>query len=291
MDLKQAAVKNKVGGKENRAYNYKTGQYEGEVLTYEGTREPIKDRSSYIIKEEINVYPDTLCWISDFTYAYNDPMASMYFWHPAYDHYPLVGVSWKQAVAFNVWRTQLKNGFLRSLNRVIVNDYRLPSELEWEYASRGGLSSSPYPWGGNYTRNYLGCFIANFKPLRGNYTDDGGMHTVIVAHYEPNEWGLYDMAGNVAEWTKSAFEESASAFTHDANTENYYQALDEDPIVLKRKVVRGGSWKDIAYYMQNGTRTYEYQDSAKSYIGFRSVQTYLGRSFIADGKQGESQVY
>ena len=88
MDLKQAAVKNKVGGKENRAYNYKTGQYEGAVLTYEGTREPIKDRSSYIIKEEINVYPDTLCWISDFTYAYNDPMASMYFWHPAYDHYP-----------------------------------------------------------------------------------------------------------------------------------------------------------------------------------------------------------
>jgi formylglycine-generating enzyme len=291
MDFKQAARKNKVNGKENRAYNYKTGKYEGEVLKVDGTREAIKDRSSYIIKEEINVYPDTLCWVSDYTYSYNDPMSGMYFWHPAYDHYPLVGVSWKQSVAFSVWRTQMKNGYLRSMGRVIVNDYRLPTETEWEYASRGGLASSPYPWGGNYTRNYLGCFIANFKPMRGNYTDDGGIHTVIVAHYEPNEWGLYDMAGNVAEWTQTAYDESSYSFTHDNNTENYYRALDDDPIVLKRKVVRGGSWKDIAYYLQNGTRTYEYQDSAKSYIGFRCVQTYLGRNFGADGQQGESQVY
>jgi len=291
MDFKQAAKKNKIGGKENRAYNYKTGKYDGEVLKYDGTREAIKDRSSYIIKEEINVYPDTLCWVSDFTYSYNDPMSAMYFWHPAYDHYPVVGVSWKQSVAFSVWRTQLKNGYLRELGRVIVNDYRLPTETEWEYASRGGLSSSPYPWGGNYTRNYLGCFIANFKPLRGNYTDDGGIHSVIVAHYEPNEWGLYDMSGNVSEWTQTAFDESSYSFTGDANTENYYRALDDDPIVMKRKVIRGGSWKDIAYYMQNGTRTYEYQDSAKSYLGFRCVQTYLGRNFGSDGVTGDSQVY
>ncbi len=291
MDFKQAARKNKVGGKENRAYNYKTGKYEGEVLKADGTRVAIKDRSSYIIKEEINVYPDTLCWVSDFTYSYNDPMSGMYFWHPAYDHYPLVGVSWKQSVAFSVWRTQMKNGFLRSMGRVIVNDYRLPTETEWEYAARGGLASSPYPWGGNYTRNYLGCFIANFKPMRGNYTDDGGIHTVIVAHYEPNEWGLYDMAGNVSEWTQTAFDESSYSFTHDNNTQNYYSALDDDPIVLKRKVVRGGSWKDIAYYLQNGSRAYEYQDSAKSYIGFRCVQTYLGRNFGSDGQQGDSQVY
>jgi formylglycine-generating enzyme required for sulfatase activity len=57
----------------------------------------------------------------------------------------------------------------------------------------------------------------------------------------------------------------------------------------KRKVVRGGSWKDVAYYMQNGTRTYEYQDSAKSYIGFRCVRAYLGRH-RGDGTS-YSQVY
>lgn len=291
MDIKQAAKKNKVSGKENRAYNYKTKKYEGEVLKADGTTTAIKDRSTYIIREEINVYPDTLCWISDFTYSYNDPMSSMYFWHPAYDNYPVVGVSWKQSTAYNVWRTQLRNGYLRSVKKVIVNDYRLPTEAEWEYAARCGLASSPYPWGGNYTRNYLGCFIANFKPMRGNYTDDGGIHTIIVAHYEPNEWGLYDMAGNVAEWTQTAFDEASYSFTHDNNTNNYYSALDDDPIVQKRKVVRGGSWKDVAYYMQNGTTTYEYQDTAKSYIGFRSVQTYLGRNFSYDGKRGDSQVY
>ena len=99
------------------------------------------------------------------------------------------------------------------------------------------------------------------------------------------------MAGNVAEWTQTAFDESAYSFTGDVNTDNYYSALDDDPIVMKRKVVRGGSWKDIAYYMQCSSRTYEYQDSAKSYIGFRCVQTYLGRAYGADGVQGESQVY
>jgi formylglycine-generating enzyme required for sulfatase activity len=54
---------------------------------------------------------------------------------------------------------------------------------------------------------------------------------------------------------------------------------------MKRKVIRGGSWKDIGYYLQNGTRTYEYQDTAKSYIGFRSVMNYLGRG--GPNKQGD----
>jgi hypothetical protein len=61
------------------------------------------------------------------------------------------------------------------------------------------------------------------------------------------------------------------------NTEFTYNALDHDPPSMKRKGIRGGSWKDIGYYLQNGTRTYEYQDTAKSYIGFRSVMNYLGR--------------
>jgi formylglycine-generating enzyme required for sulfatase activity len=62
------------------------------------------------------------------------------------------------------------------------------------------------------------------------------------------------------------------------NPDYVYNALADDPPVLKRKVIRGGSWKDIGYYLQVATRTYEYQDTAKSYIGFRNVQTYLGRA-------------
>jgi sulfatase modifying factor 1 len=133
-----------------------------------------------------------------------------------------------------------------------------------------------YPWGGMYTRNNEGCFLANFKPLRGNYSDDGGVTTLPVGSYEPNEFGLSDMAGNVAEWTSSAYDESAYTFTHDLNPDYKYNALPDDPPVLKRKVIRGGSWKDIGYYLQTGVRSYEYQDTAKSYIGFRCVRTYLG---------------
>ena len=67
------------------------------------------DRSRFIIDEVINVYPDTLCWIRDFTYSFHYPMTKMYFWHPAYDNYPFVGVTWQQAKAFSIWRTQLLN--------------------------------------------------------------------------------------------------------------------------------------------------------------------------------------
>jgi len=236
-----------------------------------------RDRSVFIKKDIINVYPDTLCWVHDFTYSFNEPMTQNYFWHPAYDNYPVVGVNWKQARAFSIWRTQYMNSYLIHIGQVIVNDFRLPTESEWEWAARGGLQLSPYPWGGPYIRNSNGCFLGNFKPLRGNYPDDGGLHTVIVAHYAPNDYGLYDMAGNVAEWTSNAFDESAYQFSHDLNMDYQYDAKDSDPEVLKRKVIRGGSWKDIGFFMQVSTRTYEFQDTAKSYIGFRNVQTYLGR--------------
>jgi formylglycine-generating enzyme required for sulfatase activity len=84
------------------------------------------------------------------------------------------------------------------------------------------------------------------------------------------------MAGNVAEWTSSAFDESAYVITHDMNPDYKYNALPDEPPVMKRKVVRGGSWKDVAYYLQNSTRTYEYQDSAKCFVGFRNVRAYMG---------------
>ncbi|MBM3440210.1 MAG: gliding motility-associated lipoprotein, partial [Bacteroidetes bacterium] len=61
-------------------------------------------------------------------------------------------------------------------------------------------------------------------------------------------------------------------FAHDLNPDIRYNADDKnDPPRMKRKVVRGGSWKDVGYYLQNGTRNYEYQDTAKAYIGFRCV--------------------
>lgn len=237
-----------------------------------------KDRSVFIVKDIINVYPDTLAWVHDFTYSFNEPMTNMYFWHPAYDDYPVVGVTWKQARAFCVWRTQLFNTYLMANGQYFVNDFRLPTESEWEYAARGGNALSPYPWGGTYIRNALGCFLGNFKPMRGSYIDDGGFHTVKVISYNPNDYGLYCMAGNVAEWTSNAFDEAAYDFSHDLNPDYVYEAQDNEANVLKRKVIRGGSWKDIGFYLQTSSRAYEYQDTAKCHVGFRCVQTYLGRA-------------
>ena len=249
-----------------------------------------ENRQRFIIDEVINVFPDTLCWVRDFTYSFNDPMTNMYFWHPAYDNYPVVGITWVQAKAFNVWRTQLLNGWLKSMGEIYVNDFRLPTEAEWERAARGDLNLSQYPWGGPYIRNSAGCFLGNFKPMRGRYFEDGGFQTVKAFSYNPNGWGLYCMAGNVSEWCESAYDESMYEFSHDLNPEYRYNAMDWDPPAMKRKVIRGGSWKDIGYYLQNASRTYEYQDTAKSYIGTRSVATHLGRGGREFGNEGGEEL-
>jgi gliding motility-associated lipoprotein GldK len=251
----------------------------------------LKDRSVYVRKEVINVYPDTLCWIHDYAYSFNDPSTEKYFWHPAYDHYPVVGVNWRQANAFCIWRTQLKNSFLNGKKgETYISDFRLPTEGEWEWAARGGYDGNPYPWGGPYTRNDKGCFLANFKPMRGDYIADGGGTTVIVAHYPANDYGLYDMAGNVAEWTVTAFHPSSYNFSWDLNPDYKYNAKETDPPALKRKVTRGGSWKDVAYFLRVSTRAYEYQDTSKCYIGFRCVQNFLGRQ-RDDNPARASKVY
>lgn len=249
-----------------------------------------EDRSRFIIDETINVFPDTLCWVRDFTYSFHDPMTNMYFWHPAYDNYPVVGITWVQAKAFSVWRTQLLNSWLVAMGDLYVNDFRLPTEAEWERAARGDLALSAYPWGGPYIRNESGCFLGNFKPMRGRYFEDGGFHTVKAFSYNPNGWGLYCMAGNVSEWCETAYDESMYEYSHDLNTDYRYDAMDWDPPSMKRKVLRGGSWKDIGYYLQTSTRTYEYQDTAKSYVGFRDVMTHLGRGGKDFSKEGGEEI-
>ncbi len=230
-----------------------------------------KPRSKFIIKKDVPIYPDTLCWVRDFAYSYNEPMTKRYFSHPAFGNYPVVGVNWKMATAFCEWRTHLLNAYLDSKHRAQESDFRLPTEAQWEYAARGGRSESMFPWGNYYLRNKKGCLMANFKPGRGNYPEDGGFYTVRADAYWPNDYGLYCMAGNVAEWTSSIYYEGRNNFQHDMNPDVRWNAKDDDPPLMKRKIIRGGSWKDVGYYLQTGTSTYEYQDSSKSYIGFRCV--------------------
>ncbi|NNC95469.1 MAG: SUMF1/EgtB/PvdO family nonheme iron enzyme [Chitinophagales bacterium] len=235
------------------------------------------DRSEFFKRKTCAIYPDTLVWVRDFTYSYNEPMTRHYFNHIAFDDYPVVGISWDQATAFNVWRSKFWEAYRKSRNEAMMDEFRLPTEHEWEYAARGGKKLAPYPWGGPYVRNSKGCILANFKPGRGAYPEDGGLYTVRADAYWPNDYGLYNMAGNVAEWTSTAYFENSYSFIHDLNPEIRFDAQDSDSKTKKRKVVRGGSWKDIGYYIQTGSRHYEYIDSTKSYVGFRSVSTYLGR--------------
>ena len=245
-------------------------------------RDDSKRRKDFIIKEDVNIYPDTTVWIKDYNYSYNEPMHNDYFWHQAYGDYPVVGVSWGQAKAFSAWRTLYKNSYQKSRRRQQINSFRLPSEAEWEYAARGGLQSASYPWGGPYTKNDRGCFMANFKPLRGDYAADQALYTVEAKSYEPNGYGLYNMSGNVSEWVDSSYDPSSYDFSSNMNP-------NVNDTANLRKVVRGGSWKDIAYFLQVSSRDYEYADSARSYIGFRNVQDYMGTDVVLNENLGDAR--
>ena len=245
--------------------------FDAEQAALDRKKDPnLRGRSDYIYEEDnLEIYPDTTVWIKDFNYSYNEPMHNDYFSHPAYQDYPVVGVSWDQAVAFCVWRTSYKNSYQKANNKPLVNYFRLPTEAEWEYAARGGIPSGIYPWGSPYLLNDRGCFLANFKPLRGDYSSDQAMYTVEAKSYLANDYNLYNMAGNVAEWTGSSYDPGAYEYVSSLNPN---LSLSNE----KRKVVRGGSWKDVAYFLRVSSRDYEYKDTARSYIGFRTVQDYLG---------------
>ncbi|MBO5271491.1 MAG: SUMF1/EgtB/PvdO family nonheme iron enzyme [Muribaculaceae bacterium] len=224
----------------------------------------------------VNIYPDTTAWINDFDNAYNEPYVRMYFAHGGYSNYPVVGVSWEQANAFANWRTDYLR---RSLGKegVYVEPYRLPTDAEWEYAARAGVDENMYPWDGELPLTEdKGCFYANFKPQKGNYVKDGQLITSQVGTYSPNDFGLYDMAGNVSEWTSTAYTESVGKITNDLNPEYRYDAAKEDPYRMKRKIVRGGSWKDVAHNIRSDIRMWEYQNEQRSYIGFRCVRSQIG---------------
>ncbi len=262
-----------------------------------------------------NIYngavPDTLVWRNRL--GYNEVMTNNYLRHPAYANYPVVGVSWIQAVEFSNWRsdrvnelileengvtsrnarydvepgsafntetylnapTQTYGGndsitrggkysqsiakrskdstnlYIQSKDGLLMPSYRLPTEAEWEYAALGlvGLRNynvyrgkKKYPWEGQYTRSSKrrsrGDQLANFKQGDGDYggiagwSDDGADITAEVKSYEPNDYGLYDMAGNVAEWVADVYRPIVD---DEFNDFNYYRgnvytknAIDED---------------------------------------------------------------
>lgn len=245
------------------------------ILVNETINRPLSSLFDFLNTKIVNIYPDTTVWVNDFNNSYNEPYMRMYFSHPGYNDYPVVGVTWEQATAFCEWRTMFYR-MGQPKNARPIEQFRLPTEGEWEFAARNGRSENKYPWDFEGTTNEKDCFMANFKPGEGNYTKDGNLIPSRVASYAPNRFGIYDMAGNVSEWTSTAYAESGPAMMNDVNPEYRYNAAKEDPYAIKKKVVKGGSWKDIGRNIRGDMREGEFQNQPRSYIGFRCVRTQVG---------------
>ena len=258
--------------------------------------------------------PDTTVWAR--ALAYNDPYVSHYLRYPGFRYYPVVGVSWKQANNYCAWRTRVVNNQLADDAGLFEEDYdasstlletgavipdiRLPTEAEWEYAAQGLVGTQKYndenfeygrvyPWDG-YGLRYpygrgLGRFYANFKRGRGDYAgiarklNDGAMTTADIYANFPNDYGLYNMAGNVNEWVWDVYRPLSFQDFEDLNPVRRDGFLDEEEgydvknfnslISNNVRVYKGGSWADVAFWMSPGTRRYLEQDSATATIGFR----------------------
>lgn len=326
----------------------------------------------YYIRQDSDAYywrnnlPDTTVWAKDL--AYNDPYVDHYYRYPGFRYFPVVGVNWRQAVNYCKWRTRVVNiklaeeaGLYDDLalggeddvfagaeegsaatnfpripleSGVVLPNYRLPTEAEWEYAAQALIGTQwldenqthrrLYPWDGHALRNpygkSMGYFLANFKRGKGDYAgiagklNDGAMIPTYIYDYPPNDFGLYNMAGNVNEWVQDVYRPLSfqdvedmnpvrrdgtldpetgydAAYTFIGNEQDYteeewttatglqksYNA--ENPPKKRLRVYKGGSWADVAYWLSPGTRRSLFEDSATSTIGFRCAMIRAGTNY------------
>lgn len=190
--------------------------------------------------------PDQTQWreINDNLYA---SMAEYYFSHPAFGGYPVNNISRAGAEMYCKWLTNEVNRVLEKKGKKRINDVRIPTNIEWVYAAKGGIQNSAYPWGGPYAKNDRGCYLANFRPEGEPMDEDGIEITAPVWSYAPNNYGLFCMSGNVAEMV-------------------YYGADKSKP------GARGGSWTSGLDEIQiDGKDRFIGVDSANVNIGFRYV--------------------
>lgn len=231
------------------------------------------DEGTYVT-DTVVVMPAEGIWSKDFPNAQMTIMDGNYFYHKSFDNNPVVGVSWKQARAYADWRGKEiassleKNPYLKGFKYT----FNLPSEAQWQYAAEGKSNAADSSRKKGSSRGN-GKLAVNFKQGEGKYAEDGSTFTLPVKAYAPNAFGIYNMAGNVAEWTLDAYSPSAIEFVNDLNPVLLYDAREQDSEMSKRKVVRGGSWKDPGTMLNSYTRNYENQNTAHSYIGFRCVMS------------------
>ncbi len=165
---------------------------------------------------------------------------------------PAVHITWFDAQEYCNWRCDKEN--------VPRGTYRLPTEAEWEYAARGGLVQKEYPWG-NLPPNTFNFFLTNYK--LNNKTSD---YCKNVGSFQPNGFGIYDMAGNVREWCMDWYDD------YSADCTNSILYNPEGPVKAVKKVWRGGSWgsreKDLRCAARGGISPNHWLDT----LGFRCVR-------------------
>lgn len=243
------------------------------------------------VTDTVPVMPVEDIWSKDFPNSQLMSMDANYFTHESFDYYPVVGVTWRQARAYTDWRGKelmsslMKNSYLSGYQLT----FSLPTEAQWQYAAEGKLDPRDTVPGTRLTidGNDGKKLAVNYKQGEGMYSRDGATFTVPVKSYIPNAFGIYNMAGNVAEWTLDAYSPSAIAFVNDLNPVLLYDADPEDSDALKRKVVRGGSWKDNGEQLNSETRNYVVDYEPHSYIGFRCVMS----AFEMPTKQSKTRRY
>jgi len=170
--------------------------------------------------------------------------------------YPVVGINWEDSVAYCQWLSQQTG-----------KKYRLPTEAEWEKAARGGLEGQKYPWG-NEEFDSGGRHQANCGSESDNdriRKKDGFLNTSPIGSFPPNQYGLYDMAGNVWEWCADYYDQ------------NYYSSSPETnppgPSSGEKRSLRGGSWFGGPQRMQCAARLWNYPLIRYASTGFRVAMT------------------
>lgn len=198
--------------------------------------------------------PDQKMWTKEFPSASTEPMELNYFSHPAYDEYPVVAISRAGAELYCKWLTlETIKGFPKKTDK--LNDVRIPTNWEWMLAASGSIESNDYPWDGDSTTNEKGCYLANYAPKTGMFSD-GGFFPVKVSSYLENAFGLFCMSGNVAEMI-------------------YYTSTKKVP------GTKGGSWNSSASELKvDGKDLWKGKTAPSVNIGFRPVITYTGNTYF-----------
>lgn len=250
-------------------------------------------KNNEYMMDTVSVYPHEAVWSADFPNTQMTVMDANYFTNKIYEYNPVVGVTWKQARAYADWRgTQLRLMIKNNPNlRNFKLSFSLPTEAQWQFAAEA--KASPNDTTDRTVKTTIDeatgkeRLSLNFKQGEGSYASDGSTFTLPVTSYTPNAFGIYNMAGNVSEWTLDAYSPSSSQLVNDLNPALLYDATSKDAMLMRRKVVRGGSWKDNGEMLNTDTRSFEDQEAAHSYIGFRCVMA----AFELTGEQVKTRKY